>query len=171
MFRTLPYILLFVVAALSQLLLFDNLTLSPLLSPLVYVIFILLLPLETPQSLMLLLGAALGVTMDWGMGVAGINSIATIFIAYTRIFILQLLCGKERIAEKGVPSEQWFGFGDFLRYTLTIIAIHHLIYFAFESLSVTNFSSTIIRFISSVVVSTLYVWFLARLFLVRNTLK
>ncbi len=171
MFRVFPYIILFFVAVLSQLLLFDNLTLSPLLSPLVYIVFITLLPLETSAGVVLLLGAAMGAVIDWGTGVAGINSIATIFIAFSRLFVLQLICGKERIGEKGVPSEQWFGFGDFLRYIIVITTIHHAIYFAFESLSVTNLTSTIIRFMTSVVVTTLYVWLIARLFARKNYLK
>ena len=47
MYRTLQYALLFLVAALLQIFLFNNLSLSVYLNPLVYVVFIALLPMET----------------------------------------------------------------------------------------------------------------------------
>ena len=48
MHRTLPYISLFVVTVLLQVFLFDNLSISIYLNPLVYVAFVALLPLDTP---------------------------------------------------------------------------------------------------------------------------
>ena len=46
MHRTLPYISLFVVTVLLQVFLFDNLSISIYLNPLVYVAFVALLPLD-----------------------------------------------------------------------------------------------------------------------------
>ena len=76
MYRTLPYLGLFAAAALLQVFLFDNLTISIYLNPLVYIVFIALLPLDTPPAAVLGAGLALGVTMDFAMGAAGINTIA-----------------------------------------------------------------------------------------------
>ena len=50
MYRTLPYLGLFAAAALLQVFLFDNLTISIYLNPLVYIVFIALLPLDTPPA-------------------------------------------------------------------------------------------------------------------------
>lgn len=77
MYRTLQYALLFLVAALLQIFLFNNLSLSVYLNPLVYVVFIALLPMETTPIRMLLAGLAMGLAMDWTMGAAGVNTIAT----------------------------------------------------------------------------------------------
>ena len=60
MYRTLQYALLFLVAALLQIFLFNNLSLSVYLNPLVYVVFIALLPMETTPIRMLLAGLAMG---------------------------------------------------------------------------------------------------------------
>ena len=68
MYRTLPYLGLFAAAALLQVFLFDNLTISIYLNPLVYIVFIALLPLDTPPAAVLGAGLALGVTMDFAMG-------------------------------------------------------------------------------------------------------
>ena len=82
MYRTLQYALLFLVAALLQIFLFNNLSLSVYLNPLVYVVFIALLPMETTPIRMLLAGLAMGLAMDWTMGAAGVNTIATVFVAF-----------------------------------------------------------------------------------------
>ena len=60
MYRTLPYLGLFAAAALLQVFLFDNLTISIYLNPLVYIVFIALLPLDTPPAAVLGAGLALG---------------------------------------------------------------------------------------------------------------
>ena len=62
MHRTLPYISLFVVTVLLQVFLFDNLSISIYLNPLVYVAFVALLPLDTPPVALLASGLAMGVT-------------------------------------------------------------------------------------------------------------
>ena len=60
MHRTLPYISLFVVTVLLQVFLFDNLSISIYLNPLVYVAFVALLPLDTPPVVLLASGLAMG---------------------------------------------------------------------------------------------------------------
>ena len=74
MYRTLPYLALFAATVLLQVFLFDNLSISVYLNPLVYIAFIVLLPLDTPPVVLLGAGLALGVTMDGAMGAAGINT-------------------------------------------------------------------------------------------------
>ena len=59
MHRTLPYLALFAVVVLLQVFLFDNLSISIYLNPLVYVAFIALLPLDTPPAAVLGAGLAL----------------------------------------------------------------------------------------------------------------
>ena len=47
MYRTLPYLGLFAATVLLQVFLFDNLSISVYLNPLVYIAFLILLPFET----------------------------------------------------------------------------------------------------------------------------
>ena len=63
MYRTLPYLGLFAAVALLQVFLFDNLTISIYLNPLVYIVFIALLPLDTPPAAVL--GAGLALASRW----------------------------------------------------------------------------------------------------------
>ncbi len=171
MFRIVPYIALFFTAVLSQILFFDNLSVSILFSPLVYIIFIILLPIECTQILMLSLGALTGFVLDATMGTQGLNSIATLFIAFFRAPILRLIVGRERSLERGVPSELRLGYSDFFRYLAIMVILHHAIFFLFESLSMFNILYTVVRFSLSSAVTILFVWLLSRLFTINNILK
>ena len=95
MYRTVPYIVLFLILALLQIFLFDNLSISIYLCPLVYIGFIVLLPIDAPPVAVLFLALSMSVAMDWAMGAAGINTIATLPVAMLRRPLLQSVCGKE----------------------------------------------------------------------------
>ncbi len=84
---------------------------SVYLNPLVYVVFIALLPLETHTYPDALSGLATGLAMDLTMGAAGVNTIATVFVAFVRIHLLNFVCGKENVHDGGVPSasDGWGG--------------------------------------------------------------
>ena len=107
MYRTLPYLGLFAAAALLQVFLFDNLTISIYLNPLVYIVFIALLPLDTPPAAVLGAGLALGVTMDFAMGAAGINTIATLLIAFLRPTLIGMLYGRENAKGASPRRRAW----------------------------------------------------------------
>ena len=123
MHRTLPYLALFAVVVLLQVFLFDNLSISIYLNPLVYVAFIALLPLDTPPIVLLLSGLATGVTMDLAMGAAGVNTIATLLIAFARPTLLGLLYPRDDIREGGIPSTGRLGNRVFLNYLIVLVLV------------------------------------------------
>ena len=104
MYRTLEYTILFVVMALLQVFLFSRIGVSVYIHPLAYVAFIILLPMEIAPLLLLTLGLLMGVTMDVFMGTAGINTIATLFVAFCRPTLLNLLAGKDEVKDGGIPN-------------------------------------------------------------------
>ena len=113
MYRTVPYIVLFLILALLQIFLFDNLSISIYLCPLVYIGFIVLLPIDAPPGAVLFLALSMSVAMDWAMGAAGINTIATLPVAMLRRPLLQSVCGKEGIREGGMPASIRVGRAEF----------------------------------------------------------
>ena len=129
MYRTVPYIVLFLILALLQIFLFDNLSISIYLCPLVYIGFIVLLPIDAPPVAVLFLALSMSVAMDWAMGAAGINTIATLPVAMLRRPLLQSVCGKEGIREGGIPSSIRLGQGGFLRYLAAMVVVHHFLFF------------------------------------------
>lgn len=162
--RPIPYLILFVVAVLSQIYVFDNLALSVYLTPLVYIAFILLLPIDMPPVVVLLLGLATGVTMDYTMGAAGVNTIATLLVSFLRITVIRILCNREDLRDGGIPSVDRLGKGNFLRYLIILVFIHHFTFFLLESLTLQHIFRLIVRVAVSGMVSILYIWVAARLF-------
>ena len=155
MYRTLPYLGLFAAAALLQVFLFDNLTISIYLNPLVYIVFIALLPLDTPPAAVLGAGLALGVTMDFAMGAAGINTIATLLIAFLRPTLAGMICGRDNVREGGIPSSARLGERKLITY---------LVFFSLEALSWTHALHTLLRIVVSTAVSAGFIWIIARIF-------
>lgn len=171
MHRALPYILLFAVAALLQVFLFNNLTLSVYFNPLVYLVFLLLLPMETPPVGVLLAALAMGVTMDWTMGAAGLNTAATLPVALVRLRVLQAIGGRENIRLGGIPSPMRLGASNFLRYMVVLVALQHLLFFLLEALSWQQLGHTLLRFALSSAVAVVFIWLLARLFTAKLTVR
>jgi rod shape-determining protein MreD len=78
------YGLIFVLLILLQVLLFNNIQFSGYINPYIYVMFILLLPVEIPAWLMLLLSFATGVIIDYFSGSPGVHSSATVLAGFVR---------------------------------------------------------------------------------------
>lgn len=164
MARILLYILLFVVSVLLQTFLVDNLAISIYLSPLIYITFIALLPMETPPIVMLFSGLAMGLTMDWLMGLEGINTAVTLLSAQSRNLLLGIAAGKENVREGGISTVWRLGNYSFMLYLLLFVGLHHLCFFLLESLSWSHLPYTLIRFFLSWILSICFVWLLSQLF-------
>ena len=73
-------ILRFFTVILLQVLLLDNVQLGGYLSPYFYVIFIILLPFESPKWLLLCLAFLLGLSVDLFNGTPGMHAAASVFM-------------------------------------------------------------------------------------------
>lgn len=156
---------------LLQVFLFNNLTISVAMSPLIYITFIFLLPIETRPVMMLFWGLVMGVAMDATMGVAGINTIATLFVSYFRTLMIAIICGRDIARDGGIPSVERFGANHFFRYLLFFVFIHHLIFFSLESLSTIFMWRVLWHFALSSTTTMVFVWIIARLFSTKLSYK
>ena len=118
--------------------------------------FIVLLPIDAPPVAVLFLALSMSVAMDWAMGAAGINTIATLPVAMLRRPLLQSVCGKEGIREGGIPSSIRLGQGGFLRYLAAMVVVHHFLFFMLESLSWAQLFHTLVRLVVSSAFSQLF---------------
>lgn len=171
MFRFYPYLILFAATVLLQIFLFDNLSISLYLTPLVYVAFIALLPLDTSDIVLLGAGLAMGVTMDFAMGAAGVNTIATLLIAFLRPWIVSLLYGRDNAREGGTPSPERMGRRVFLDYLIVLVLIHHAVFFTLESLSWAHALHTLLRIVVSGVVTVAVAWLVMRIFTAKLPIR
>lgn len=168
MHKFLEYTILFVVMVILQVFLFSRIGISMYVNPLVYIAFILLLPMEISGVLLLGLAALLGISVDFFMGTAGINTIATLFVAFCRPTALALLVGKDEVKDGGVPNVNRIGLKKFLRYAGILILLHCTLFFMLETLSWRFFYLTLIRIALSAAVTLLLVYFCQQLFSVNR---
>lgn len=164
MYRTLPYLLLFAATALLQLFLFDNLSISVYLNPLVYIAVVLLLPLDASPAVVLGTGLAAGVMMDGAMGAAGLNTIATLPVAFLRPTLIGLVYDRDDVHEGGVPSPERLGKRSFAFYVAIAVVLHHVLFFSFETLSWDHAPHTLVRIAVSSLVAAAFVWLVMRIF-------
>ena len=116
-------------------------------------------------------GLALGVTMDCVMGAAGINTIATLLIAFLRPTLIGMLYGRENAREGGVPSSARFGERIFVGYLVALTLIHHAVFFSLEALSWIHLPHTLLRIAVRSAVSVGFIWIIARIFTAKLPLR
>lgn len=139
----------FILLVLLQIYVFDNIELFGYLNPYVYVLFILLLPLETPKFFMLILAFILGLSIDYFSNTVGINIAACVFIAYIRPGLILTLSTKYNLDNGLKIGIRDFGFSWFFTYTTIMVTLHHLILFYLEIFRFNEFFYTLQRSLSN----------------------
>ncbi len=145
------YFVMFVVLVLIQVLLLNNIQISGYVNPFLYVLFILLLPFQTPQFWLLILGFLLGLVIDIFGGTPGIHASAGTFMCFLRPVVIRSITSRENIDIDELPRIKHMGLGWFFRYTLILVASHHLFLFFIEVFSFQGFIHTLFRSILSTV--------------------
>lgn len=135
MIRFLEYLAIFLLLLILQEFVFDNINLGGLVNPYIYIMFIILLPLDTPGWLLLLLGFGTGAAVDFMSGTAGLHAIASTWLAFVRPAVVGLLLGKDFVYEGGIPTAGRVGTGRFLRYVAVMVLLFDTPFFILEDFS------------------------------------
>lgn len=122
----------FVVLVALQVLILNNVQLSGFLNPFLYVLFMLLLPFETQKVLLLVLAFVLGFAVDLFSNTLGMHIAATLFMAYCRPLVLNIIAPRGGYEVGSTPSIRDMGLPWFLSYAGSLILLHHLVLFFVE---------------------------------------
>ncbi len=139
----------FIFLILFQVLILNNIQLSGYLNPFLYVLFILMLPFQTPKWLLLVFAFLIGIGVDMFSDTGGIHAAASVFMAFLRPTILKLFSPRDGYDMGQSPTIQQFGFGWFFSYAGILIFAHHSILFFMETFRFTDIFSTLSRVILS----------------------
>ena len=162
--RYLSYVGMFIGVVLLQIFLIDNISLGIYFHPLIYVAFIILLPLGMQPVWVVLLSAMLGLTMDVMTGMCGLNVIATTATGFARIAIIGFTSGLNTGVDDTIPALYRLPQKNLLTYIISMVLVHSIIYFVMESLSMAHLFHTLLRVIVSDVVCVVIVWYIVKLF-------
>ncbi len=149
MSKTVENIILFFVALLLQVILFNNIKLFNYINPYIYIYFIIYYPLKKEKGLFLFLSFLLGLSVDFFSDSGGINAATTLFIAYIRLPLLSTILRKSDFDYllfrlRSIP------FLKSLTYIFFLTFIHHLLLYSLEYFSFNEFKTILTKtFITS----------------------
>jgi rod shape-determining protein MreD len=143
------YSVIFIILLLLQVLLFNNIQFSGFVNPYIYVLFILLLPVEIQSWLLLILSFFTGLIVDIFSGTIGMHAGATVLAGFVRPYILRIISPRDGYEAGASPSMQVYGFRWFLIYTSLVVLVHHFMLFYLEVFRFTDFLRTLLRVLLS----------------------
>ena len=151
------YSIIFGVLILLQVLLFNNIQFSGYINPYVYIMVILLLPVEISSWLLLLISFFTGLSIDLFMGNPGMHTSATVLSGFLRPYILRFISPRDGYEPGAMPSMEIYGFRWFLFYTVIIVFVHHFALFYLEVFRFEDFFRTLLRVILSSLFSVTFI--------------
>jgi len=149
--------LIFIVLMLLQVLLFNNIQFSGYINPYVYIMFILLLPVETPAWILLLSSFAAGSIIDFFSGSPGMHASASVLTAFVRPYVLRIISPRDGYEANPELSMINYGFRWFFTYTLLIVLVHHTALFYLEVFRFADFFRTMLRVLLSSLFSITFI--------------
>jgi hypothetical protein len=142
-------IVLFFVYLILQVVLLKNLVLFNTSFCFLYVAFILLLPVEMSNLLLMLIAFLLGISVDIFYNSLGLHTIALVLLAYLRNYWLATITPQGGYDIGTPPTLAANGLQWFLVYTLPLVFVHHLVLFFVEASGFTLFWYTMLKAVSS----------------------
>lgn len=118
----------YIIVMLLQVLLFDQLQLWGVCHPYIYILCLLMMPINLPNIVEMLVGALVGLVMDVFCNSLGVHMAACILIMFIRPYLIgSIVNDKDRLKEQ--MSLRAIGMEQLFRYVLTMVLIHHLTVF------------------------------------------
>jgi cell shape-determining protein MreD len=154
----------FLILVLVQVLVIKNIEVGRFINPFVYVLFIIILPFETPKWVLIFSAFVLGITVDMFYDTAGMHAAACVFMAYVRPGLLKLFSPREGYEFGTQPTVQYLGVPWFLSYAGILIVLHHFALFYIEMFRFSEFFSTFFRVIVSSIFTLVLVILIQYLF-------
>lgn len=149
------FTLMFIALTLCQVVVFNHICLFSVAVPLVFIYFIVKLPVTLGVSWVMTLSFILGLTVDIMSNTQGMNSLACTVLAVTRLPVLHLYMPRQDTLSNPEPSIRTLGPAIFMKYAITLTAIYCTLFFIIEAFAFFNpvhmmlkiASSTLLTFI------------------------
>lgn len=148
------------VLVLAQVMVFNNINISPLgITPLFYVLFILMLPYEVWGWLQLILGFVIGWSVDVFCDTPGLHSASTVLMTFMRTKVLEFISPRDGYRNGMHPYLMEMGFNWFLSYSIPLVLVHHIAYFMLDAFGFENFFRTLLKIILTSICTEMFIIF------------
>lgn len=145
----------FIVLVFIQVFLLKNMSLYHIVTPYIYILFILLLPFDIPNILLYVLAFVLGITIDAFYDTPGLHAASCVLLAYVRIIFISVTVQKEGFDNEPEPTLGLMGFRWFFLYALILTFIHNFFLLNLESFHFSQILFTLTRVVFSTIFTVL----------------
>lgn len=120
-----------------------------------YVAYLLFLPVDTNNLLLMLIGLLMGFAIDVFYDSMGLHAFACVFIMYARNYYLSVITPQGGYDSSATPSIATNGIQWFLIYTFPLVFLHHFVLFYIEAGGFGMFWFTMWKIITSTIFTTM----------------
>src|SRR5690554_6480074 len=120
------------VFVLAQGLIFGQLNFGYGIHPMIYPLFIILLPFDTRPITLMFLAFLTGIGVDFFMNTFGLHASAAVLIAYIRPSVFKRFSPREDYDVLKEPIASEWGYAWFIKVSGTLVLIHHFWFFLLE---------------------------------------
>lgn len=150
----------FIVYLLAQVMLFKQLVLFNTAFCFVYIVFILLLPIQTNSTVLMFVAFLLGFSVDIFYDSLGLHALSLVLIAYVRNLWLSTITPQGGYDTGQGPTLAMNGLQWFIVYSLPLVFIHHFTLFFVEAGGFRLFWYTMSKVITSLMFTMTIILFL-----------
>ena len=158
----------FALLMLTQLLVLNYVYLGPYIMPMLYVLFILMLPTNTGRIPMLLIAFGTGLLVDTMSGMLGFHALACTVLAMVRIWFADRILTRGEPVVVATPSLRSVTPQYFISYLLLMFGIFYFVFYTVELWSFRGFGGVLLATILSTIVTTLLAAFYQLLFIKKE---
>lgn len=153
-----------IIFILAQGLIFGQLEFGAGIHPMIYPLFILMLPFDTSAIVLMIMAFITGISVDFFMNTFGLHASAAVLVAYIRPELYRLFAPRDGYDVLKEPTASEWGYKWFIYVAGIAVTIHHFWFFFleyfkwsawFEILQKTVFS-TIITMVILVIIQVLF---------------
>jgi hypothetical protein len=145
----------FFIYLLYQVLILKNIVLFNTAFCFLYIAYLFFLPVESNTMVLMLMGFAMGFSIDIFYDSLGLHAFACVFVMYVRNSYLSAITPQGGYDSSATPSITANGMQLFLVYTIPLVFLHHAVLFFVEAGGFEMFWFTLWKIITSTIFTTL----------------
>ncbi|CDN30899.1 Rod shape-determining protein MreD [Mucinivorans hirudinis] len=168
MLQIVEYIISFIVLILTQVFIFDNVNIFGMVTPYIYIMFIIVLPMQIGHTLLIILGFVSGGVVDLLTGSGGLSAMVATWVAFIRPALLHITAGRDIVSEGGIPSVVRMGGAKFIFYLSMMVFAYNIPLFILETMNIKYIAVTSLRILFSSVFSIITIYLAHYLMLMRR---
>lgn len=148
------YLILFILLILAQVLICNHIMIFGVAMPIIFIYFILHLPMGLNPKWVLTLGFLTGFVIDVFSNTPGVNALSCTILAMIRRPIFRMFTGGDEQLAHIVPGIATMSFASFAKYVFTLVFIYCILSFSLEYFTFAYFGRMLLKICASTLLTS-----------------